>query len=98
MTNYERKADEATVTDSGREALRRATREVLANQLRDNDPPETRETYDRLLSRGIAEGEVRRLLSAIITVEIFEVVKEGRPFDRARFVERLRALPTLDFD
>lgn len=86
------------MTDPGREALRTATREVLANQLRDNDPPETRETYDRLKFLGIAEDEVRRLLSAIITVEIFAVVKEGRPFDRARFVERLRALPVLDLD
>ena len=86
------------MTDPGREALRQATREVLANQLRDNDPPETRETYDRLLSQGIAENEVRRLLSAIVTMEIFTLVKEGRPFDRARFVERLKALPRLDFD
>jgi hypothetical protein len=86
------------VTDPGREALRTATSEVLENQLRDNDPPETRQTFDRLLSQGIAEDEVRRLLSGIIAVEIFAVVKEGRPFDRARFVERLRALPRLDFD
>ncbi len=84
------------MTDSGREALRRATYEVLENQLKDNDPPETRQTYDRLRSQGIAESEVRRLLSAIITVEIFEVVKNGRPFDRARFIERLKALPRLD--
>jgi hypothetical protein len=86
------------MTDPGREALRRATREVLANQLRDDDPPETRETYERLLSQGIAETQVKRLLSAVISLEIFEVVKEGRPFDRARFVARLRALPSLDVD
>jgi hypothetical protein len=86
------------VTDPGREALRRATSEVLENQLGDNDPPETRETYERLLAEGIADGEARRLLSAIIAVEIFEVIKEGRPFNRDRFVERLRLLPKLEFD
>jgi hypothetical protein len=86
------------MTDPGREALRKATREVLANQLRDDDPKETRETYERLLSQGIAESQVKRLLSAIIALEIFGVVKEGRSFDRARFVERLKALPTLDLD
>jgi hypothetical protein len=84
--------------DPGLQALRTATREVLESQLEENDPPETRATYERLLAQGTPESEAKRLLSAVIAVEIFEVVKDGRPFDRTRFLERLAALPKLDLD
>lgn len=36
--------------------------EVVDNQLRANDPPETRQTLDRLIAEGISR-ETRRILS-----------------------------------
>ena len=78
--------------------VRKTFREVVENQIRDNDPPETRQTYDRLLSKGIPEEEVWPLLSAVVATEMLEIVKDRRAFDRARYVERLMALPKLPFD
>ena len=72
-----------------------AIMDVLDNQLRTNDPPETRETFERLRREGIVEGETRRLLACVIAAEIFDVMKTKAPFDRDRFVSRLATLPEM---
>jgi len=41
------------------EAVGAALFEVIENQLRSNDPPETRETLDRLTSEGHTREEAR---------------------------------------
>jgi hypothetical protein len=78
-----------------RPELGAAILEVLDNQLRDGDPPETRATLDRLLARGTEKDEARRLIACVIAAEMFEVMKTSSPFDRERFVARLNALPEL---
>jgi hypothetical protein len=45
--------------------LHQTIMEVLQNQLRDDDPPETKQTYDRLLASGLPEVEVRRFSRAL---------------------------------
>jgi hypothetical protein len=40
--------------------------EVVENQIRDNDPPETRQTLDRLLAEGYTADEARRLISTAV--------------------------------
>ncbi len=75
--------------------LQAAIIEALDTQLRNNDPPESRETYERLLHQGIDHDEARRLLGCIIAAEIFAVMKTNRPFDRERFVARLALLPAM---
>jgi hypothetical protein len=69
--------------------------EVLDNQLRDNEPPETRETFERLKRQGIDEEETRRLIACVIAAEIFDVMKTKAPFNRERFVSRLETLPEM---
>lgn len=73
--------------------LKAAIMDVLDNQLKNNDPPETRTTYERLKQQGIDEEETRRLLGCVIACEIFDVVKNESPFNRIRFIERLSGLP-----
>ena len=67
--------------------------DVLDNQLRDGEPPETRATLERLLGQGIVLEEARRLIAAVIVAEIFDVMKSNTPFDLERFVGRLATLP-----
>ena len=43
--------------------LNAAVMEVVENQLRDCDPPETKQTFDRLLAQGVCEREARRLIA-----------------------------------
>jgi hypothetical protein len=73
--------------------VRRAVLEVVDNQLRDGTPPETRATLDRLLAEGHTRPAAIELIAGVVATEIFHVMKSGRPFDEARFVTALRALP-----
>ena len=76
-------------------ALNSAVMEVVTNQLRSGEPPQTRQTYDRLIASGISEQEVRRLLACVVINEIFEVMNSGRPYDAARYVATLERLPQM---
>ena len=75
--------------------LNRAIMEVVANQLRGNDPPETRQTYDRLRAAGLPDEEVRRLLACVVVSEIFHISQENKPYNRQRFVAALDRLPEM---
>jgi len=67
--------------------------EVVENQIEGNDPPETKQTLDRLINQGYTENEARNLIGIVVASEIFEVLKQGRPFDQKKFVLALNALP-----
>ncbi|MBI5472335.1 MAG: hypothetical protein HY961_08325 [Ignavibacteriae bacterium] len=69
--------------------------EILDNQLRDGNPKETKETYQRLKRLGIEEEEVRRQLACVIAAEMFNVLKFKEPYNEKRFVERLKLLPEM---
>lgn len=73
--------------------LKKAIEEVLENQLRDNDPPETKITYKRLIGLGYTDFETRQLIGQCIVAEIYDVLKEQKPFDKARYVSNLNRLP-----
>jgi len=75
------------------ETLKRVIMDVLDNQLESGDPPETKQTYDRLLGNGIDKKETRRLIACVIAGEIFDIMKEQKPFDQERFAKRLADLP-----
>jgi hypothetical protein len=67
--------------------------EVVRNQIRDTDPPETRQTFERLKSEGYSADEARRLISTAITVGLFHITRDRHPFNRDRFVWNLAHLP-----
>ena len=72
--------------------------QAIKEQIRQNDPPETKETFDRLRRDGHAKQEVYRMLGCVMTSEIYEVMKHERVFDRDLYVQRLRALPKLPWE
>jgi hypothetical protein len=72
--------------------LRATTMEVLDNQLRENTPPETKETYERLLAEGHSVTQTRELIASVILAEIYEVLKQKQPFNGDRFVSTLKRL------
>lgn len=79
-------------------ALRAAILEVVDNQLRDDTPPEARQTLERLVQMGYTREGARELIATAVITEIFEVMKEGRPYDEARYLAALARLPTLPWD
>jgi hypothetical protein len=72
--------------------------EVVDNQLRANDPPETRKTYERLKTLGYDDRDARLLIASTIAAETYHVMKDGRPFNQERFVRNLDRLPDQSFD
>jgi hypothetical protein len=78
--------------------LKAAILQVVENQLRDNNPPETRQTYDRLRAEGHSDQEVRRLIGCVVASEIFDILKQQKPFDRDRYVKALARLPKLPWE
>ena len=80
------------------EIMRALIFETIDNQMRDADPPETKQTYDRLIAAGYSREETMKLIGTAVSVEIFDVLKHGRPFNQARYVATLHALPTLPWD
>lgn len=78
--------------------LKKAILEVVGNQLRDNKPPDTRLTLDRLLAEGYPKDEAKNLIGCVVVSEIFDIMKEGKPFDQQRYVKALEKLPQLPKD
>lgn len=80
------------------EELREQIFEIIKNQLRDNNPPETKETYDRLRKLGYDDFQTRQLIGQCLLVEIYDIIKLKKPYDNERYVKSLKALPKEPFD
>lgn len=78
--------------------VRKTILEVVDNQLRDLNPPETKETFDRLIKEGYSKEEARRLIGSAVASEIFEVLKQQKPYDHQRFVDALGRLPESAYE
>ena len=72
--------------------------EAIENQIRDNDPPETRITLDRLISLGESRANAMRYLGSVLSVEVFEALKNKTPYNEERYIKNLKNLPKLPFD
>jgi len=77
----------------GNEILKSTILQVVDNQINSNNPPETRETYDRLIKLGYSSDEAKRLIGIVVTAEIFDVMKNQEMFNKERFVDSLKKLP-----
>lgn len=75
--------------------LKSAIMAVVENQLAAYDPPEIKQTLDRLISEGFSEHEAKELIGNVVVLEVFEVLKAGKPFDIKRYAAALARLPEL---
>lgn len=75
--------------------LAAAILEIVDTQLRDGTPPETRQTFARLVAAGYTPEGARQLLAHVVVREIFAVMARGEGYDQARFVAALDRLPRL---
>ncbi len=72
--------------------LKSAILEVVDNQLNENNPPETRQTLERLISLGYSEAKAKEMIGSVVTEEIYYVMKDDEPFNNERFVAGLNKL------
>ena len=81
--------------DENADLLRRQILEVVEHQISFEDPPEARSTFERLLREGHSEIDSKKLIGCVVVAEMFEIARHGKPYDHARYLEALEALPTL---
>ena len=75
--------------------LQKAILEVIKKQLDNNEPKETRETLNRLISEGYNEAKALDLIGHVVAFEVIGVLSDGRTYDESRYINALKALPTL---
>ena len=67
--------------------------EVVDNQIRDNDPPETRETLARLITQGISEEDARIYIGQAVCFEVWDIMRNDNKFNMDRYLRNLENLP-----
>jgi len=50
--------------------LQAAVMEVVENQRRNNNPPQTNQTFKRLIEAGHSEQEAKRLIACVVSAEM----------------------------
>jgi hypothetical protein len=75
--------------------LREAVLALVEDQLAKNDPPEMRQTLERLVGMGYPRASAHELLAHVIVLEMFDVMARGERYDRARYIAALERLPQL---
>lgn len=80
--------------EEGNPMLKETFMEVVENQIRDNEPPETRETLERLKSEGISEDDAKLFIGQAVCIEVWDIMRNKEEFDMARFLRNLKALPS----
>ena len=58
--------------------LKKLILEVVDNQLRENNPPVTKESYDKLIDAGYSAREAKEKIGAIVIEQIYDVIKETK--------------------
>ncbi len=66
--------------------------EVVENPIRASDPPETRQTFERLLAAGYSRKQALEMIGSALVEEIWGILHERKPFDRGRFTLLLEQL------
>jgi hypothetical protein len=66
--------------------------EVVENQVRTSDPPETRQTLERLLAARYSRKQAIEMIGSAVVEEIWAVLHDHKPFDRVRFTTLLEQL------
>lgn len=64
----------------------------VETQIKENDPPVTKETFQRLVSAGNDEAAAKEKIASIIAEEIYLTMKDNRKISEAEFARKLAEL------
>lgn len=79
--------------EKNRERMKETLFDAVRNQIDNGNPAETRKTYDRLIRSGYTREQSLRQIAAVLLAEMNAAMKTRNPFDEARYVKALQALP-----
>lgn len=80
--------------------LKKTILEVVENQLKADDPPCTKDIYERLLNAGYSKSEAKDKIGAVILTEIYDILQEGKSFDEEKYKNSLEEMleQSLDYE
>jgi uncharacterized hydantoinase/oxoprolinase family protein len=64
--------------------------DVINNQIQDNNPPETKQTYDRLMKEIKNHDEVMKYIGVVMMAEILDILKSKKPFNKKKIYRTLK--------
>ena len=67
--------------------LRKLILEVVENQMRDNNPPITNITFNRLLSEGYTKKQAKEKIAVIVANHIYYTMKYDKPFNEEQYAK-----------
>lgn len=80
------------------EVLKEHIFDIIKNQLKDNNPPEVKDTYNRLMKNGFDDLQTMQMIGQCLAVELFDIIKQCKLFNNERYIKNLKALPKEPFD
>lgn len=72
--------------------LKRTILEVVENQIREKDPPETEQTLNRLMDNGYSREHAVEMIASVVVKEIWDIMSDKRYFNEKKFVKQLKKL------
>ncbi len=79
-------------------SIAKSISDIIDKHIKENDPPETQQTLERLTKEGRTMDEARQLISSAVAVEIFHIYCERKPNDPKRYAWNLARLPQEPWD
>lgn len=76
--------------------LRATLMEVVDTQIENNDPPCTKEVYEKLVKKGFSSVNAKEMIASIVAEEIFYILKGEKVFDEELYSRKVYSL--LDSD
>ena len=70
------------------------------NQINENNPPCTKEVYERLQEAGYLKSESKDKIGAIVLTENYDILKAGKNFDEEKYKRSLEEMlqESIDFE
>lgn len=80
------------MSESFNPRLQKLIFEVVENQIRDNNPPETKATWDRLEAAGYTDLQIKKKIGGVIAEHLYYVMKDKVPMDMEKYIRDLKGL------
>jgi hypothetical protein len=90
-------SEEELIQDGVNPILHVTIHQTIENQLAAKDPPVVHETLERLMRSGLSRHEAIHAIGSVLSVEIWEILKQDRPYDDARYERGLRQLDAQEW-
>ena len=62
--------------------------EIVENQIRDNNPPVTKVTFERLIDKGYSKQQAKEKIAAVALMHVYDALT-GKIFDEVKYTKEL---------